>query len=287
MIDTIQIRPLTMSDLDLYKKMQTGIKDDYIIRIFDRLITSDEHQVYGLFVENDLVSIAGYTIFAEQYAMLGRLRSDLRYTGKGYATQLIQYVIEQIKKMPEIKWIGANTQRHNFSALRVLEKVQLPPLKALHASTLVNPERLNNTPGASWTPVTSLEEKREWVSSIENDSNIIFPYQAYYPFPASPNLFKDDEIKNWYFYKNPNEDRVLIVYYDQKKYDYAHVVYLWNDMFKQPGLWETVFEVHELFKEKYGEDIKIRTDLTDVSRKDTHDDAFEIQDPWVLHGIWV
>ncbi|SEQ27368.1 GNAT family N-acetyltransferase [Piscibacillus halophilus] len=287
MIDTIQIRALTLDDLDTYKQMHTGIEDDYIIRIFDRLTTNDEHKVFGLFVDGQLVSIAGYTIFADEYAMLGRLRSDLRYTGKGYATQIMQYVVSQLKKLPEIKWIGANTQLHNYSALRVLEKCELPQIKTFHASTLVKPESLSYAKGPIWTPITSLEEKREWISTIENKPDIIFPYQAYYPFPASPKLFKDDEIKDWYFFKNPIGDRVLIIYHDQKKYDYAHVVYLWDDLFKQPGLWETIFETHKLFQQQYGEDTMIRTDLTDASRKDTNDEAFEIQDPWVLHGEWI
>ncbi|RPF54453.1 GNAT family N-acetyltransferase [Aquisalibacillus elongatus] len=286
MIDTVQIRPLTMDDYDLLTQMETGIEDDYIIRIWERLMTNDEHKVYGLFVESQLVSIAGYTIFAEQYAMLGRLRSDIRYSGNGYATQLFKHIIKELNQVPEIKWVGANTQLHNYSALRVMEKSDLPQLITFHASTLVKPRLLNYEKGEPWTPITSLDEKREWTSKFEQDSELIFPYQAYYPFPASSKLFKDDEIKDWYFFKNPENDRVLIIYYDQKKYNYAHVVYLWDDLFEQPGLWETIFETHELFKKEYGEDVHIRTDLTDTTREKAVDDAFQIQDPWILHGKW-
>ncbi|WP_054754680.1 hypothetical protein [Piscibacillus salipiscarius] len=123
--------------------------------------------------------------------------------------------------------------------------------------------------------------------NFENDSNVIFPYQAYYPFPATPELFNDDEVSNWLFYKNPDEDRLIIVYHDQKKYNYAHVVYLWDDLFNQPGAWETIYEAHKTLQQQHDEELKIRTDLTDESRKLINDDAFEIQDPWVLHGVWV
>ncbi|GEL76599.1 GNAT family N-acetyltransferase [Tenuibacillus multivorans] len=284
MIDTIQIRQLRLEDHDLVKSMQTGIEDDYIVRVFERLIRNDV--IYGLFNDDQLVSTAGYSLYANQYAMLGRLRSDNRYKGKGYATQLIEFIIEQLQHENHIKWIGANTQRHNFPALRVLNKLNLPQLKALHGSTLVKPEVLNYTPGEKWTPIETLEGKREVLSSIEHNPDVIFPYECYYPFPSHPNLFKDDEIKDWYFFKNPNNNRFIIINFDQKKHQYAHVVYLWDDVFTQPGLWETILDTHKEFQKTYGDDTYVWIDLTDESRKDACEEAFQIQDPWILHGKW-
>ncbi|TFB24309.1 GNAT family N-acetyltransferase [Filobacillus milosensis] len=286
MIDTIQIRPLTIDDYDILKDMHTGIEDDYVVRIFERLVTSEEHKIFGLFDDGQLVSVSGYTIFADHYAMLGRWRSDLRYQGKGYATKIVQYIMDELKQNEQIKWIGANTQRTNFPALRVLEKLKLPMLKALHASTLIDSNNLNYASGEKWEAVTSLEEKRSIVQQIENDPDVIFPYQCYYPFPASPTLFKDEEIKDWYFFRNPENNRFVIMNFDQKKYSYMHVIYLWDDVFEQPGLWETILETYKEFQQNYGDDTKIWIDLTDESRQKTNEDAFEFQDAWILHGKW-
>ena len=41
-----------------------------------------ENRLFGLFVENKLVSLGGFSIFANEYAMLGRLRSDRSIRGK-------------------------------------------------------------------------------------------------------------------------------------------------------------------------------------------------------------
>ncbi|GEN46710.1 GNAT family N-acetyltransferase [Alkalibacillus haloalkaliphilus] len=287
MIDTIQIRPLTINDEEKIANMQTGIEDDYVVRIFERLITSEEHALYGLFSDDQLVSVAGYSVFKGQYGMLGRLRSDQRYLGNGLATTIIEYIIEQLKKDDQIKWVGANTQLHNFPALRVLEKLQLPRLELLHPAVLVDQSKMPEPTGDVWTKLETLEEKRKWIDTIQHDDSVIFPLEAYYPFPTSPELFKDEDLEMWSFFENEAQDRFAIVKFDQKRDQYAHVVYLWDDLFEQPGLMKTLYEELEEFKKQYGDETYIRFDLPDETRnKIPNDDAFKFQDPWILHGYW-
>ncbi|WP_188206638.1 GNAT family N-acetyltransferase [Alkalibacillus aidingensis] len=287
MIDTIQIRPLQLDDADHLQNMQTGIEDDYVVRIFDRLIESDEHALYGLFTEGQLVSVAGYSVFKDQYAMLGRLRSDQRFLGNGYATTLIESIVDYLQKDDQIKWIGANTQLHNFPALRVLEKLRIPKLQLLHAATLFNRELLTTPEGETWKPLNTLEEKRKWINPLIQDSDAIFPLEAYYPFPTSEALFSDEDINDWFMFENESRDRFVIVKFDQKRHQYAHVIYLWDDLFDQPGLWNTLDETLVDFKETFGDETYIRLDVPDETyEKIPNKDAFEFQDPWILHGYW-
>lgn len=76
------IRQLLPLDKNLMTGMHTGIADDYIIRIFDRLCTGN-HVLFGTFINHQLVSTAGYSTFGSDYAMFGRLRSDIRYRSRG------------------------------------------------------------------------------------------------------------------------------------------------------------------------------------------------------------
>lgn len=72
------IRALTKEDLPSLQAMETGIEDDYVIRVFERISTGN-NKLFGLFSNDQLVSVGGLTVFAKQYAMLGRMRSDLRF----------------------------------------------------------------------------------------------------------------------------------------------------------------------------------------------------------------
>ncbi|MFC7321988.1 hypothetical protein [Halobacillus campisalis] len=55
----VQVRKLTLNDLPALTQMDTGIEDDYVIRIFDRLVASPSQELYGLFQEDQLLSLAG------------------------------------------------------------------------------------------------------------------------------------------------------------------------------------------------------------------------------------
>lgn len=115
------IRQLTDDDLQALQDMDTGIDDDYVIRVFDRISTGN-NRLFGLFHDGRLASIGGYTIFAGSYAMLGRMRSDVRFRGQSLSSRLMAHVRDAALDHPGIRFVGANTQEFNLPARRVLEK---------------------------------------------------------------------------------------------------------------------------------------------------------------------
>ncbi|MFC2949797.1 GNAT family N-acetyltransferase [Virgibacillus sediminis] len=279
------IRLLTEEDYPLVKGMVTGLEDDYVVRIFDKL-SRDQNRMFGLFMEGRLVSLSGYSIYANRYAMLGRLRSHTAYKGYGYSTQLMKHMLDEVFKQEEIQWVGANTQEHNFPAQRVIEKVGLTPQIALHGAVTdhVNTLHGGNTP---WGKVDSLDRKKDWIEKAFIQPERIFPYECYYPFPSSFDLFPDGLLKQWNFYENEEGTRMLITKYDQKKNHYLHTVYPWSDFMKQPGLWETIsLDFNQLKEQTGGESTYIWMDMTKQEASTLPDDhSFNLPSPWILYGI--
>ncbi|UOR11750.1 GNAT family N-acetyltransferase [Halobacillus amylolyticus] len=136
----MHVKKLTLEDLTALEQMNTGIDDDYIIRIYDRLIASNTQELFGLFQDKKLVSIGGYSLFGnKKFAMIGRLRSDRRYQSRGYSTELLIQVMEELHSSSHVKWIGANTHVHNLPTRRVLEKIGLESGPTIHYLTLTAP----------------------------------------------------------------------------------------------------------------------------------------------------
>ncbi|WP_102028626.1 GNAT family N-acetyltransferase [Salirhabdus sp. Marseille-P4669] len=280
----MQVRQLTVEDLDSYLNMETGIEDDYVARIFDRLVISKEHVLYGLFEGETLLSVGGYSIFANHYAMLGRLRSDQRYLGKGHATRLMKQIIAEIETSSSIHWVGANTHVHNKAARKVLEKLNFTAYHPLYPLVLEQGKEVNGTPGPLWSKVESIEEKRELLLTYSNSTNNLFTYECYYPFPASEVLFHDSYLEKCHVFVNNDRSRFFLMKEDQKGELYALLEYPWDDSLEQPGLWETVnaqrkeiFTEHKLWMDLKENQIKQFTLCTD----------FDIKKPWLLHGKWV
>ncbi|GAA0499414.1 hypothetical protein GCM10008986_28220 [Salinibacillus aidingensis] len=279
----LQIRRLNDNDFEYLTNMKTGIEDDYVVRIFQKLIHSDEHALYGLFDRNQMLTVAGYSIYLRQYAMLGRLRSDRRFLAKGNATELLKHIIRDLKERKDIKWIGANTEIHNKPALKVLEKLGFPSHPPLYPVKLNNGETVKGTAGPLWDQLETTEEKREILNLFEKSDFEVFPYQCYYPFPYQDNFLTNEDLAESLFFANKDRTRFFIMKEDQKKELYAMVMYPWNDHFEQPGFWDTVmnqletnFTEHRLWIDFMQEGLDRAKNL----------DSFEIRKPWVLHGVW-
>ncbi|WP_181349623.1 GNAT family N-acetyltransferase [Thalassobacillus sp. CUG 92003] len=279
----MNIRRLTLQDYDALHAMQTGIEDDYVVRIFDRLVTSDVHELFGLFRNGHMLSVGGYSLFAEgRFAMLGRLRSDHRYLGQGMATELLSPIIEDLKQRPEVAWIGANTHVHNSSARRVLEKIGVQQGPQLHYLILTEPDKLNATPGAVWEPVQELTKKRALLRSLHQNALGVFPYECYYPFPFDDALFTDAYLQTCSFYQSPDQQRFVVIQNDQKKYQYAHVKYFWNDHYEQPGFFETLRDHWQHNPDNVG----CWIDFSPEGYQNIQDlTPYEVKDPWVLYGM--
>ncbi|MFG6148077.1 GNAT family N-acetyltransferase [Halobacillus sp. B23F22_1] len=282
----LQARQLTMNDLAAFKMMETGIDDDYVIRIFDRLVESPTQELFGLFLNEQLISLAGYSLFGQdRFAMIGRLRSDLRYRGQGYATELLKPVINHIKDEKKVKWIGANTHVSNYSARRLLEKSGLKPGTITYYLTLLHPSVLTHyQSGARWNEIPCIDEKRTVLLHLQNNQLGLFPYECYYPFPYDADFFTDEYLSDAKLYINPAGSRFVLIKNDQKKYDYSHVKYFWNDHYEQPGFFETI--IHH-WKDN-PRNVGCWIDFSEQGFHKIPDlTPYEVQKPWILYGDWV
>ncbi|WP_096200459.1 GNAT family N-acetyltransferase [Bacillus sp. FJAT-45350] len=279
------IRMLNSDDYPYLEAMDTGLEDDYVERIFDRLTSEkDHHRLFGLFLDNQMVSMGGYSIFAGRYAMLGRLRSDRRFRGNNLGTELISYIMNEALKLNGIQWVGANTQESNNPARRVVDKLGLKPYVMLHGAITKDTSALVS--GAKqWSPVVSSERKLFWIREVFLKPNAVFPYECYYSFPASDELFQRHVIEKWSFYENEDQTRVLITKYDQKGDHYLHVVYPWSDIASQKGLWETISDDYDKLKQQTEGDTYIWMDLTKEDAESLPvGHKFELPSPWILYG---
>lgn len=277
------IRQLNLEDLHYLEQMKTGIENDYILRVYSHIIEGTS-RLFGLFQDGQLASIGGYTIFAGQYAMLGRMRSDLRYRGNNLSTQLMSYITEEVFSLPAVQWVGANTQVENSSARRVMDKLGLSEVSTLYSAISSDVAPLV-TGGVVWQELSDLAHKQEWINQLYIKTGAVFPYECYYTFPASPALFADADLAQWTFFENPDKSRVLIAKKDYKRNYYLHAVYPWNDLMGQPGLWETISAAQHHLSEKVKSETFIWMDLSpeQVSSLPAHH-SFDLPSPWLLYG---
>ncbi|HSP21157.1 MAG TPA: GNAT family N-acetyltransferase [Planococcus sp. (in: firmicutes)] len=279
------IRKLSPEDFPAFDAMESGVEDDYVKRIFKDIASTERHQLYGLFVEGQLVSLCGLSVFAGSYAMIGRIRSDIRFRGQAFATRLTAYVIEEAQKRPNIRWIGANTQEANLPARRVLEKLGLQPYKPMIGAIGQDVSLMEKGAGV-WSEMHSLVRKKIWIEQLYIKTGALFPYECYYLFPSTEGLFSDDKLAEWSFFENRTGDRVLILQHDFKAHYHLHVIYPWDDLMEQAGLWETISAEYRKLASQYGEETDIWMELTKeqaASLPEGH--RFDFPSAWVLYGL--
>ena len=279
----MDIRKLNADDFGLVDAMDTGIEEAYIVRIFPRLTEGNNH-MYGLFIDNKLAIICGFTIFKKKYAMLGRLRSDRSFRGKNLATTLNEFLIKEALQMDGVNWVGANTQEDNIPAQRVLERLGLKQQTALHGAVTNDLDAMISS-GPLWKEVTDIKKKQIFVDETLIKHKMIFPYQCYYPFPSSKELFSG-ELDQWQFFVNQENSRFFIIKPDQKKYHYCHVVYPFDDLHMQEGLWETVKVEFEKMQNELDAEVFVWIDLTKAkTQKLPPNHTFTLPPAWVLYSI--
>lgn len=283
---TEHIRQLTAEDITYYKKMQTGLTDDYMLHVFDRIVSGNNY-LYGLFASEELVALCGFTVFKDYYAMLGRLRTDQRYRKNGYGTRIVEYSLKQAVAHPDVRWVGANTEQHNKAAQSVLKKVGLPPVKLLYAAKADTVERLVTEDSNLWREETDTSKKMNWIRETYLHPTFdkkVFPLEAYYPFPVSEEMFVES-LEHWHFYENEDKSRYVIMWEELKGDNYLHVVYAWHDFMDQPGLFKTIQQ--SLEKAQLGDSAtKVWWDLSEKEATTLPvGHPFELPSPWILHGL--
>lgn len=288
---SLSFRQLYQKDFELYQQMETQLEDDYMLRVFDRL-TSKGNALFGLFEDDTLVAVAGYTLFAGEFAMMGRLRSDSRYRQNGYGTLITEYIYNQARQTEGIKWIGANTEKRNTPAQKVLKKLDVPHISTLYAAQADDLSSLipREDTTTDWQRVETIDKKRQWLEETYLNPDFeksIFPYEAYYPFPARLSLFTDDRLDGWLCFENSDATRVVFMWEEEKGKKYLHVVYPWSDFMNQPGLFRLISDEFNKSQDWYQADA-IWMDLTEQEAEllpDNH--PFDLPSPWMLHGHFV
>lgn len=244
----MQIRRLSLTDNEAVQNMDTAIENDYVKRIFSTLVESD--LLYGAFEGKHLVALAGSTLFARHYAVLGRLRTDQRYRGKGFSTQLLQVMLQEIDQLPEVHWIGLATQEDNIAVQKISRRIGLEQLSTFH-SCILNEEGMHalkkekDHGTENWIEVSCSKDKRDLIRlsiSEQNELNI-FPYSCYYPLPYHENLLDDQYLEKCQLWKK--EKRFVCLMADEKGDSYFQMKYFWNDSFEQEGLWAKVIDEAE------------------------------------------
>ncbi|WP_347549862.1 GNAT family N-acetyltransferase [Pseudalkalibacillus hwajinpoensis] len=181
------IRILTEADKEIVSSMETGIEDDYVIRIFLKLV--EEDCVIGYFQDQMLVGIAGVTIFESEAAVLGRLRTHRNFQGQGIATMLMNRLKNDAFLEPGVTWTGYATERNNVPGNRLAKHLQMDLEASLVSSRISPGDVVGWNEELSFQHESSREEKRKCL--IENDQCrklSFFPYSIYYPLPYAPHL---------------------------------------------------------------------------------------------------
>ncbi|GEM01230.1 Ribosomal protein S18 acetylase RimI [Halolactibacillus halophilus] len=278
----ISIRRLTMNDFSLYQQMQTGMNNDYMLTVFERLVTPPANYLYGLFDDDILASVAGYTYFPGGNAMLGRLRSDKQFRQLGYSTQLLHYLVDTVKQDPSVKFIGGYTQIDNTPAKKILTKLGMKHIDTYHSFPAVNLKPLI-TDQILWDEITDYDEKRQALQSLTNRGVASFPYEAYYPFPLTENLIPAEKLRVMRLFKSPLTGHCLFVDNDYKGEALLNIRYVHDDLFTTPGLF---FTIDQLLKHEPDRLPWFNFSLTQY-QKLTDKDCFRLEPGWELHGTFI
>lgn len=278
----ISIRRLTIKDFSLYQHIQTGMDNDYMLSVFDRLVTPPANYLYGLFHDDVLLSVAGYTHFPGGNVMLGRLRSDKRFRQLGYPTQLLHYLVDTVKQDPNVKFIGGYTHIDNTPAKKILTKLGMKHIDTYHSFPAVNLKPLI-TDQMLWDEITDNQKKRQALQTLIKQGVASFPYEAYYPFPLTASLIPAEKLRAMRLFQSPLTGYFLFVDNDYKGEALLNIRYVHDDIFTTPGLFYTIDQLlkHESDRLPWFNFSKTQY------HKLTHKDCFRLEPGWELHGTFI
>ncbi len=218
------IRTLSTEDIELVKVMKTGVEDDYVIRILPKLI-EDDHFL-GYFEKGKLCGIAGMSIYENESAVLGRLRTHVDYRGRGIASKLMNQLRMEALENPSIVWTGYATEANNIPGNRLAPSISMK-LEAVIVSTRISPGVVWGTnSGLPYQIEQSVKVKKK-VLEIDcvNDEFPFFPHSIYYPLPYVPDL-TEPYLNDIVLYKNSTGKFVIMR--EEKGALYLHLK-VWNE----------------------------------------------------------
>lgn len=277
----ITIRPLTNADFTLYQQMKTGVDNDYMLMVFERLVTPPDNYLYGLFHDEALASVAGYTYFPGGNVMLGRLRSDVRFRQLGYPTQLLHYLVDTIQQDPSVHFIGGYTHISNVAAKKILAKLGMTPIDTYYSFPAIKLQPLIHDQ-ILWDEVTGHDQKRHALQTLIENDVASFPYEAYYPFPLTQNLIPDEKLLAMHVYQSPVTGNYLFADKDYKGEALLNIRYVHDDLFTTPGFFHTIDRLFKNEPERLPWFNFSKTQYNNLN----HKDCFRLEAGWELHGTF-
>ncbi|WP_270179041.1 GNAT family N-acetyltransferase [Alkalihalobacillus sp. CinArs1] len=230
------IRYLTYSDYGQLKGMKTNIQDDYIVRIFPRLVENDS--LVGYFEDDRLVGIAGLTTFENEIGILGRLRTDVDFRGRGIASSLMKTLMESAYSSSSIKWIGYATEKSNLPANQLSKKLNMMLTSTVVSARIRAGVIRGKVDSISFNKFQNPITKRSALSNSFQDSRFsFFPYEIYYPLPYIP-VLSDVYIEKIELYSSEAGDFFLSR--EEKGDSYLHLKLFNPTLLNSKAMWTIV-----------------------------------------------
>jgi ribosomal protein S18 acetylase RimI-like enzyme len=279
------IRQLTRNDYREVLAMQTGIEDDYVIRLFPQLIENPAQTLYGLETEGKLAAVAGVVRMPNGNGILGRLRSDIRYQSNGNATALLQRIIADCEQDLNMHWVGAITQKSNIPAQRVLDKLGLQQADQFISLLMESPDMTLAAGAQPWQQITDNDAKRDAIEqAVLETQRAFYPYEAYFPIPFASAVLEETYLEKLAVFQDPNSSKMMALQEDYKGRDLAQIQYFWPDLFEQDGLWAAVFDYIKQSDKPFTPQVDVSPE-TVSSMPDAFKSCFTANDdPWLIYG---
>ncbi|PAE15193.1 hypothetical protein CHH91_15755 [Virgibacillus sp. 7505] len=282
------IRQLTINDYRAVLNMQTGIEDDYVLRIFPQLIENPAQTLFGLETEEGIAALAGVYRLPNGNGILGRLRSDIRFHSRGNATALLQHIIAFCENDPTMNWVGAITRKSNLPAQRVLDKLHIHAESSFISLLMEAPEKFVSPSAAPWELIEGTENKRAAIEQAAVDTKAAFyPFEAYFPIPYASAILEDAYIEKLAVFRDPDSSRVMAIQEDHKGMDIAQIQYLWPDVFQQDGLWAAVFNYLKQSDKPLVPQLDVSSENASSIPAAFSGSFMEDDDPWLIYGRYI
>lgn len=265
----------------MIRGMETGIENDYIIRILSSLL--DEEPVYGAFIDDELVGFASYGVYGNSFAILGRLRTAIPYRGLGIARQLLSHLIQIIKTNDKIEWVGLTTLDENIPVHRIAGKLGMDHISSYYSCIMAHNQSIGGKIEQHWKEIVSLKEKSkiisQWFPSIEENTLKMFPYACYYPIKHDLRVLDDNYLNQCLMYRLDEKQRFIMAMRDEKRVPYFHIKYFWDDLYLHKEI------LQRLIRQSKEENRLLWIDLSEAGYKNWENhNLFSSVEKWKLYG---
>jgi len=114
-----EIRPLSLKDANVFARLRKEYPTEEDIERAKSFIR--EQSFYGIFKDNELISVACVQAKIPEIWMLGGFYTKPKYRNEGCATSLASFLVKEALK--ETNHVGLHVRADNYPAKRVYEKV--------------------------------------------------------------------------------------------------------------------------------------------------------------------